>query len=173
MGTTIEEGDFVPITSYDVITRAHVDWESKKNPTCVIYFLFFTRVVIRNLFLFTRQSASKSKLDNQKNRRRDRRPFRDLGANFFIPPFTSTSHPRKRAYDAHIHYRHNHIRAHVSCVPKVCLRRLFTVIALQRTIMYTCFIDERISLIIIRIILNYMYTTTLKPHTYLGPMRTK
>ena len=62
-----KKGGFVPITNHDVIIRADVDEESGIKQTHEMYFVFYMRVVTRELYLFTSQSANTPKLQDKKS----------------------------------------------------------------------------------------------------------
>ena len=108
----MKDGDFVPLTSIDVITRVDVDEEPGKTHDARHLFSFLMRVVTMNLYSFTRQSANKSKLYTditKKVHRHDGRRFRDLGTKFWISLVTGLSDlraPSKRAHNAYTSDKH-------------------------------------------------------------------
>ena len=62
-----KKGDVLPFTSCDIITRTDVDKEERKKLMSVNIVVFQTRVATIHLYLFTGQSAKKTKSYDKKN----------------------------------------------------------------------------------------------------------
>lgn len=95
------------LSKHDVVTHAEVDKEAGKQPTHIMYIVFTMRVATIKLYLFTRQSAKRSKLREINVEPDEKRCPRALGANIWISsqPTCAHSAPSKHAcyaIDVHV-----------------------------------------------------------------------